>query len=80
MNSDFKPQTELKKSELIGRPRRVSVDTTEEIQILDLTFVSFESKFNELKEKLLKSNKLEVDTLVKLRFLLKNFDYLINNV
>ena len=82
MDSNSNPglKTELKKSELIGRPRRVSVDTVEEIQILDLTFISLDSKFEKLKEKLLKNNKLGVDSIVKLRFLLNNFDKLINNI
>lgn len=78
--SNPKLRTELKKSELIGEPPKIPIDIVEEVQILDLTFSSLESKYKKLKEKLLKNNKLEVDSIVKLRFLLHNFDTLIDNI
>ena len=72
----------LKKHDLTGLPPKVFIDTKEEIDILELTFSSLQSVYEKLKEKLLirNKNKIEVDSLIKLRLLLNNFDCLINNV
>ena len=72
----------LKKYELKGEPPKVLIDMEEELKLLDLNFSLLEKTYTKLKEKLKnnKNNKIEVDTLTKLRYLLNNFDCLINNV
>lgn len=72
----------LKKYELKGEPPKVLIDMDEELKLLDLNFSLLEKTYTKLKEKLKnnKNNKIEVDTLSKLRYLLNNFDCLINNV
>jgi hypothetical protein len=72
----------LKKYELTGEPPKVLIDMDEELKLLDLNFSLLEKTYTKLKEKLKnnKNNKIEVDTLSKLRYLLNKFDCLINNV
>jgi len=72
----------LQKHELTGSPPKVFIDTQEEINMLELNFSTLQSNYEKLKEKLYKhkQNKMEVDSLTKIRLLLNNFDCLINNV
>lgn len=72
----------LKKYELKGVPPKVFIDTKEEIDILNLNFSSLEENFQKLKSKLcnIKKNKIKVDSLTKLRFLLNNFDVMSDNI
>jgi hypothetical protein len=72
----------LKKYELIGKPPKVFIDIEDELKLLDLNFNLLEKTYNKLKEKIRisKNNEIEVDTLSKLRYLLNNFDFIINNI
>jgi hypothetical protein len=72
----------LNKYDLTGEPPKVLIDTDEELKLLDINFSLLEEVYNKLKRRL-KSKKyyqIEVDTLTKMRYLLNNFDCLINDV
>jgi hypothetical protein len=72
----------LNKYDLTGEPPKVLIDMDEELKLLDINFSLLEEVYNKLKRRL-KSKKyyqIEVDTLTKMRYLLNNFDCLINDV
>jgi hypothetical protein len=72
----------LNKYDLTGKPPTVLIDMDEELKLLDINFSLLEEVYNKLKKKLksTKYYKIEVDTLTKMRYLLNNFDCLINDV